>query len=83
MLKAFLGNTSVNTFQRLRNNKESGVLRAVPSCAELCRVVPSPAAVVARQRCGKHISAAANQHATVEQAVFSACPALTTHGNSR
>jgi hypothetical protein len=29
------------------------------------------AASVATQRCGKHISAAVNQHATIEKAVFS------------
>jgi hypothetical protein len=29
------------------------------------------AALVATQRCGKHISAAVNQHATIEEAVFS------------
>jgi hypothetical protein len=28
-------------------------------------------ALVATQRCGKHISAAVNQHATIEEAVFS------------
>jgi hypothetical protein len=32
-------------------------------------------ALVATQRCGKHISAAANQHATIEEAVFSAVAA--------
>jgi hypothetical protein len=30
------------------------------------------AALVARQRCGKHMSAAVNQHATIEETVFSA-----------
>jgi hypothetical protein len=29
------------------------------------------AALVASQRCGKHISAAVNQHGTIEEAVFS------------
>jgi hypothetical protein len=29
-------------------------------------------ALIAKQRCGKHISAAVNQHATIEEAVFSA-----------
>jgi hypothetical protein len=33
------------------------------------------AARVATQRCGKHISAAVNQHATIEEAVFSVRPA--------
>jgi hypothetical protein len=42
------------------------------------------------QRLGKHISVAANQHETVEQAVFSTCPAtgvgegaLTSRSNSK
>jgi hypothetical protein len=70
LLKAFLGNASVNTFPRLRYNKESGVFRAKPHHA------------VARQRCDKYILVEANLHATVEQAVFSACPALTSHDNS-
>jgi hypothetical protein len=32
------------------------------------------AARVAMQQCGKHISAAVNQHATIEEAVFSMGP---------
>jgi hypothetical protein len=35
----------------------------------VCYVVS--AALVATQRCGNHISAAVNQHATIEEAVFS------------
>jgi hypothetical protein len=31
------------------------------------------------QRCGKHTSAAVNQHATIEEAVFSAGAALKLH----
>jgi hypothetical protein len=40
-------------------------------CAELRRAVPSRASLVATQRCDKYISAAANQHPTVQNAVFS------------
>jgi hypothetical protein len=71
MLRVFLGGASVNTFPQLRNDKESGVFYVVPSCT----------ALVAMQRCNNHTSAAANQHTTVEKAVFSACPALTSHDN--
>jgi hypothetical protein len=42
----------------------------------------SRALPVATQRCDKHISAAANQHATVHNAVFSACQALTSHNSA-
>jgi hypothetical protein len=59
-ISSLLTNDSVNTFlrKRIRNNR-----RAVFSvvCATL----------VAMQRCGKHISSAVNQHATLEEAVFS------------
>jgi hypothetical protein len=37
------------------------------------------AALVATQRCGKHISAAVNQHATVKEAVFSVGAAPTLY----
>jgi hypothetical protein len=37
------------------------------------------AASIATQRCGKHISAAVNQHATIEEAVFSVGAARTLH----
>jgi hypothetical protein len=34
---------------------------------------------VATQRCGKHISAAVNQHATIKEAAFSLWSAPTLH----
>jgi hypothetical protein len=57
---SLLGNGSVNTFlqRRKRNNRRAGFSVA-------------RAAFVATQQCGKHISAAVNQHATIEEAVFS------------
>jgi hypothetical protein len=58
-----LGNGSVNipAEANARNNR-----RAVFSVTRAVRV--------AMQRCGKHISAAVNQHATTEEAVFSVEP---------
>jgi hypothetical protein len=44
-----------------------------------CHAVPSRASLVATQLYDKHIPVAANQHSTVQNAVFSACPALTSH----
>jgi hypothetical protein len=38
--------------------------------------VQSRASLVAMQRCDKHISAAANQHTAVQNAVFFMCLAL-------
>jgi hypothetical protein len=61
----------------LCNNRRSGV------SSVLCRAVPSRASLIATQHCNKHISAAANQHPTIQKAVFSICPALTTHSNSK
>jgi hypothetical protein len=57
---SLLGNGLVNTFllKRTRNNR-----RAVFSVVR--------AALVDKQRCGKHISAAVNQHTTIQEAVFS------------
>jgi hypothetical protein len=57
---SLLGNGSVNSFPRKRaRNKRRAVFSVVR------------AARVATQRCGKHISAAVNQHAVIEEAVFS------------
>jgi hypothetical protein len=57
---SLLGNRSVNIFPRKRkHNNRRAVFSAV--CAEH----------VATQRCDKHIPAAVNQHATIEEAVFS------------
>jgi hypothetical protein len=55
-----LGNGSINTFppKQTRNNR-----KAVFSMVR--------AALGAMRRCGDHISAAVNQHATIEEAVFS------------
>jgi hypothetical protein len=57
---SLLRNGSVNTFpgKRTRNNRRTvfSVVRA---------------ALVATQRCGKHISAAVNQLATIEEEMFS------------
>jgi hypothetical protein len=41
------------------------------------------AAFVAMQRCGKHICAAVNQHATIEEAVFSVRGADTINRGSQ
>jgi hypothetical protein len=41
------------------------------------------AARVAMQQCGKHISAAVNQHATVEEAVFSVGAAPRLHNEEK
>jgi hypothetical protein len=46
-----------------------------PCRAKLCRATPSRASLVATQHCDKHISAAANQHATVKKDVCYARPA--------
>jgi hypothetical protein len=57
---SLLGNDLVNTFtrKRMRNGR-----RAVFSVVHV--------EFVATQRCGTHISAAVNQHATIEETVFS------------
>jgi hypothetical protein len=47
-------------------------------CAKLCYAKPSHTASVAMQRCDKHISTAANQHATVKNAVFRVSGAYIT-----
>jgi hypothetical protein len=57
---SLLGNCSVNRFPR---KGKCSNRRAVFSVFRAARV--------AMQRCGKHISAAANQHATLHEAVFS------------
>jgi hypothetical protein len=57
---SLLGNDSVNTFQRKRTRNNRRALFSVVS-----------AAFVATQLCSKHNSAAKNQHATIEEAVFS------------
>jgi hypothetical protein len=57
---SLLGNDSVNTFPRKRTRA---------TIAEGCFLWSAQR--VATQRCGKHISAAVNQHAT-EETVFSA-----------
>jgi hypothetical protein len=44
--------------------------------------MPSHASFVAMQRCDEHISAPVNQHATVQEAVFSMCPTLTSHNSA-
>jgi hypothetical protein len=58
---SLLGNGSVNIFTAETNARKNG--RAVFSMVR--------AAFVATQLCGKHIPAAVNQHATIEEAVFS------------
>jgi hypothetical protein len=64
---SLLGNGSVNTFprKRTRNNR-------IAVFSVIC------AARVATQLCGKHTSAAVNQHATIEEEIFSvgAAPSL-------
>jgi hypothetical protein len=56
---SLLGNGSLNRFprKRMRNNRR-----------EMFSVVS--AALIATQRCCKHVSAAVNQQATIEEAVF-------------
>jgi hypothetical protein len=55
-----LGNCSVNTIPRKRNARNNR--KAVFSVLS--------AGLVATQRCGKHVSAAMNEHATIEEAMF-------------
>jgi hypothetical protein len=66
---SLLGNGSLNIFPRKRK------------CATIekrCLLGVSEA-LVAMQRCGKHISAAVNQHATIEEPVFSVGAAPRLH----
>jgi hypothetical protein len=60
---SLLGNGTVNTFPRMQT-----CTRIEEQCLSVVR-----AALVATQRCStcKYISAAVNQHATIEEAVFS------------
>jgi hypothetical protein len=55
-----IGNGFVNTFPRKRTRNN---IRAVFSEVRF--------ALIATQRCGKHISSAVNQHVKIEDAVFS------------
>jgi hypothetical protein len=59
---SLLGSGSVNTYIPAGANVHNNI-------TAIFSVVS--AALFARQRCGKHISAAVNQHATIEKAVFS------------
>jgi hypothetical protein len=56
-----LGNGSVNKFP----------LKRTRATIEELRFLWTASHVVATQRCGKHMSAAVNQHATIEEPVFS------------
>jgi hypothetical protein len=66
--RSFLGNGSVNTFPRKRTRYNRRTVFPVVS-----------ASLVGAPRCGKHISAAVNQHATIEEAVFSVGVAPELH----
>jgi hypothetical protein len=61
----------------LRNNTRSCVFYMS------CRAVPSRASLVAMQRCDKHISAATNQHSTVQKSVFGVSSADVTRQTVR
>jgi hypothetical protein len=66
LLRECIGSASVNTFPQLRNSKRKRYfLHAEPS-----RALPCRASLVPTQRCNKHNSAAASQHATVQNTLL-------------